>query len=435
MKILFIQPRQLVSPNFFEKIATNVANQHWLALLQLAAVTPEKYKIKMMDERYKKIDFDEDCDIVLISCFTRYALRAYEIADEFKRRGKPVVLAGHHASVLIEEAKQHADSVIIGEPETTWHRFLYDFEKDKLKPFYKKELHLDKKLVPRHKTDIEGFFPHSPRIETSRGCLYSCEFCQVPHENVEGKLHLREVEDVMAEIKSLKSNFFFFADNSLTIDVEHTKSIFREMRHLNKKFTCYGHSTILNSDEELLDLSSEAGCMGWFIGFESILQRALDQLDKKPNKVNEYKSVISRIHDRNMVVTGHFIFGFDTDTRDVFDLTMDAILHELEIDVVAFMILTPIPGSPLFDRLEKEGRILTKDWSRYTGRHVVFKPKNMTEEELCRGMWQVGRQCNSFSNGVKRTLRSFRLGPYPTLFTMQGNFYQAAFYEKKGLGI
>jgi len=435
MKILFIQPRRLITPSFYKKIVTNVANQHWLALLQLAAVTPDEHTIKMIDERYEKINFDEECDFVLISCFTRYAVRAYEVADEFRKRGKTVILGGHHASILIDEAKEHADSVILGEPETTWSRLISDFSNGKLKQIYKKEFTNDKKVVAKHKTDIEGGFPHSPRVETSRGCLYSCEFCQVPHENVEGKLHLRDIEDALDEIKSMKNKYFFFADNSLTIDVEHTKDLFSGMKRLNKKFTGYGHSDVLSSDDELLDLAKEAGCIGWFIGFESISQRALNQLDKKPNKVDKYKLVIEKIHSRNMAVTGHFMFGFDTDTPDVFDLTIDAVLNELKIDVATFMLLTPIPGSPLFDRLEQEGRILTRDWSKYTGRHVVFKPKNMTKEELCTGMWKAGTTCNSFHRAIARTIRSINLGYYPSLFVAQSNFNQVAFYKEKGLGI
>jgi radical SAM superfamily enzyme YgiQ (UPF0313 family) len=207
------------------------------------------------------------------------------------------------------------------------------------------------------------------------------------------------------------------------------------MKCLNKKFTCYGHSSVLNEDEELLDLAKEAGCIGWFMGLESISQKAIHNLNKKPNEVFEYNSVIKKLHDRRMAAIGHFIFGFDIDTPDVFNLTIDTILNELELDVVTFMILTPIPGAPLFDRLEKEGRITTYDWSKYTGRHVVFKPKNMTHEQLKDGMWKAGKTCNSFSNCVKRTLRSLRLGLYPALFTLSSNFSQIGFYRYEGLGI
>lgn len=435
MKILFIQPRLLITPSFYKKIVTNVANQHWLALLQLAAITPAEHSIKMTDERYEKINFEEEFDFVLISCFTKYSLRAYEVADEFRKRKKTVILAGHHASILIDEAKEHADSIIIGEPETTWNRFLKDFEKGNLKPIYKKEFPNDKKVVARHKIDIEGKFPNSPRIETSRGCLYSCEFCQVPHENIEGKLHLRDTDDTLKEIKSMESKYFFFADNSLTIDVNHTKALFSSMNGLNKKFTCYGHSDVLSSDDELLDLAKDAGCVGWFVGLESISQKAIDELDKKPNNVDKYKLVIEKLHSRNMVLTGHFMFGFDTDTPEVFDLTIDAVLNDLNIDVVTFMILTPIPGSPLFDRLEKEGRILTKDWSKYTGRHAVYEPKNMTKEELCEGMWKAGKTCNSLTRAMQRTLRSVKLGRIQCLFVAKSNFNQVAYYKTKGLGL
>jgi len=179
------------------------------------------------------------------------------------------------------------------------------------------------------------------------------------------------------------------------------------MNGLNKEFKCFGNLDGLAKDDELLKLASEAGCRIWFVGMESVSQKTLDFLGKN-NSVKDYKSLIGKIHDYDMSIFASFIFGFDTDTIDVFDKTIENVF-DLDIDEANFGILTPYPGTPLFDRLEKERRILTKDWSKYTENNVVFQPKNMTPNELMDGTIRVRREINSFSGIFKRKVKSKRV--------------------------
>lgn len=239
-------------------------------------------------------------------------------------------------------------------------------------------------------------------VQATRGCPHRCGFCCV--QNVEGsRVRKRPIEDVIEEIKSIKSSFFFFADASLTIDPEYTKALFQEMQGLNKHFECFGNLDVLDEDEELLRMSKDAGCTSWLIGFESISQQNLDSVDKKTNKVKQYSAAVKKIRKYGILVKGSFIFGFDYDTPRIFHDTLKAV-YEWKIDMAVFLILTPFPGTPLFNMFEKEGRILTKDWSKYDYGHVVFEPKNMSKDELWHKTRFVAKEFFSISNAARRVL-------------------------------
>ena len=192
------------------------------------------------------------------------------------------------------------------------------------------------------------------------------------------------------------------------------------MKGLHKHFSCNGNVDVLAHDIELVKLSKEAGCVSWLVGFESVSQQTLGKVGKRTNKVEEYKQAVKNIHDNGMIVIGSFMFGFDTDTKDVFDETLEMI-KDLEIDIVDFCILTPFPGTPIFDRLDKENRLLTKDWSKYKS-NVVFKPKNMTPEELMHGVRKMYRDFYSTSYNIRRVVKSIRLGFYPFILMLERNF-------------
>jgi radical SAM superfamily enzyme YgiQ (UPF0313 family) len=197
-----------------------------------------------------------------------------------------------------------------------------------------------------------------------------------------GKMHrVITIEKVIKEIKAMPQKMLFFFDSSLTINPVYTKSLFKEMKKLNKKFTCYGNVNVLANDEELCKLSREAGCLGWYIGFDSISQDTLNCIPKNTNKVDDFNSAVKNIQKYDMLAVGTFIVGFDTDKADIFDKTIK-LAEDLNIDLPGVNILTPLPGTSVYKRLDKEGRILTKDWSKYDGFHVVFTPKQMTVEEL-----------------------------------------------------
>jgi radical SAM superfamily enzyme YgiQ (UPF0313 family) len=249
-------------------------------------------------------------------------------------------------------------------------------------------------------------------LEATRGCPYHCEFC--PETNIPGgaSFYKRPLAEVIAEIKTIPQKTLMFYDTSLTIDPGYTKELFKKMKGLHKKFFCNGNVDVLAHNPELVRLSKEAGCVAWLVGFESICQHTLQAMGKTTNIVDDYIKAIRNIHQNHMVVIGDFMFGFDTDTPDVFEKTLKTI-KELQIDVADFSILTPFPGTPLFKKLDDEKRILTKEWKNYNMGHVVFKPNQMTPEELLRGVQKMYTEFYTFSYSLKRILHNLSRGMYP----------------------
>jgi radical SAM superfamily enzyme YgiQ (UPF0313 family) len=413
VKLLIIEPDLRTNLKTFSRLVlTTFPIFPTLYSWHMASVTPKEHSVRVISELYEKIDFNEKFDLVNINFLTPHAPHVYKIADELRRKGTTVSLSGFHASALPEEAKQHADSVIIGRGEDSWTDLLRNLEKNKLKTFYKSSKPLNPKLIPSTVMNLPKSFIPIGGIEASRGCPNRCKFCQ--ESNIAGgsTFRVRPVENVIEEIKSMPHKALIFYDSSLTIDPNYTKTLFKEMKGLNKKFGCCGNIDVLARDDELLKLANEAGCTTWLIGFESISQKTIDNIGKKTNKVKEYATAIKKIHNHGMSIVGSFIFGFDTDTPDVFNKTKETV-NDWEIDLADFGLLTPYPGTPLFDKLEKEGRILTKDWAKYTMDNVVFKPKNMSKEGLYNGYKRMGKEFYSTPSIIKRTTRGLNLGFYP----------------------
>jgi radical SAM superfamily enzyme YgiQ (UPF0313 family) len=378
---------------------------------ELAAITPKQHTVSVVNERYTKINYNTGYDAVLINFVTSTAPRAYAIADDFRKKDVPVILSGFHASGLPEEAKQHANSVLIGRNENVWLTILQDIEQKKLQPFYHAPPYDNATILPPTNISLPGFVM-TGAIEATRGCPYHCEFC--PETNIQGgALFLkRPVPEVIAEIKKIPQKTLMFYDTSLTIDPSYTKELFNQMKGLHKKFFCNGNVNVLAHDAELVRLSREAGCVAWLVGFESICQNTLQAIGKTTNTADEYAQAVLNIHNNHMAVIGDFMFGFDTDTPDVFEKTLQAI-KELQIDVADFSILTPFPGTPLFKKLDDEKRILTKDWKYYNMGHVVFTPNHMTPEELLKGVHKVYDEFYGTAYTIKRITRGLRWGTYP----------------------
>jgi radical SAM superfamily enzyme YgiQ (UPF0313 family) len=386
---------------------------------QLAAITPKNHSVEVVDERYSTIDFDKNYDLVLINFNLSSVSRAYELSDIFRKKSIPVVLSGWYPSIMSKEAKTHADSIIIGRNESIWLDLLKDFEKGKIKSFYGPKKFDDSLKIPPTNVELPGFVL-TGAIEATRGCPYKCEFC--PEASIIGGSHYfkRPVDEVIDEIKSIPQKTIMFYDNSLTIDVEYSKELFKKMKGLNKKFFCNGNIDKLAEDEELVRLAKEAGCVSWLVGFESISQKTIEEMGKSTNMVEKYKKAVENVHENKMAIIGSFIFGFDSDTKEVFNETLKMI-RDLKIDLADFCILTPFPGTPIFTKLEKEGRIFEKDWSKYTMRNVVFKPKNLTTDELLEGVKRMYIEFYSTQNTVKRIFRGLRLGIYPFFLVMFRN--------------
>ena len=430
MKILLVQPNYSLGDGFLDRLKIKLFWTPYITLQQIATITPEKHTIEILDETFHRIDFDREYDLVGITVCTPSAPKAYEIADRFRESGVPVVLGGYHPSALPMEAKQHADSVVIGEAENSWPVLLKDLENNRLREFYHSKTPSDLSDLPPIRRDIGGSHFTAARIEATRGCPNRCEFCSISNSKIGWHVFRKKpVENVIRELNLIPQKFLVFCDTSLTIDVKYTISLFEEMKHLNKKFICYGNCNILNRNERLLKLAKEAGCTLWNIGFDSVSQEALDGAGKKINKVEEYASVVKKIHDHGMAVLAQFIFGFDAENKEIFDTTIDTV-NKVGIDIPAFNILTPFPGTPLYDRLNNERRILIKDWSKYDLTHVVFKPKNISSQELQEGFYQVVERFHNYPNFIKRELKSMKLGFSTSFVAFFQNIYEIGGYKK-----
>lgn len=389
---------------------------------QLAAVTPSHHTVAIQEGK-TSIDFEAKYDVVHINFKTALAPRAYEVADAFRKKGKRVVLSGYHPSALPDEAAQHADSVIVGDAVTLWPVVVQDLEDGTLQPVYTSTDTRDTLILPStHLIKLKGL-QLTNSIEATRGCPHKCDFCQDANIRDGSVFRTRSLDDVIQEIASLQQKIFFFTDFSLTIDLVYTKELFRRMRPLKKRFICGGNVDVLGEDEELLRLSHEAGCIEWISGFETFSQESLNGAHKQSNIVDDYARAVKKIHKYRMAVFGTFVLGFDEDTPDIFQM-MQTHIGRLGIDAVNFALLTPYPGTPLFARLEKEKRILTKDWSKYNRKNVVFAPKNMTKTELEDGFRSITRSFSSLPSMGYRTMRSLSLGLYPFMATFAGNLGQ-----------
>ncbi|MHA1190785.1 MAG: B12-binding domain-containing radical SAM protein [Promethearchaeota archaeon] len=408
MNILLIHPKLTHGPitdkdrgTLIAKLFTNPE----MTLLAVAAAIPKKHKIRIIHENFEDIDYSDRYGLVGISCFTMFAPQVYEIADKFRNLGVPVVLGGYHPSALPEEAKQYADSVVIGEAEYNLPRLIEDLEKDKLKPFYKNDGPVKSEDIPPLRRELLPFQTFTDGIRITRGCPHQCEFCSITYF-FKHCYRKRPIKDVIKEIKSLTRKYMYIHDANLAVDLDYCKALFKAMirEKINKKWLANGNIYVLGKDEELLKLARESGCIGWTVGFESVSQQSLNGVNKKDNKVEKYAEWIKTIRKYGMAVSGLFMFGFDEDTPEVFDLTLDA-LTNWEIDAGEFNILTPLPGTPLYNKMEKEGRILTKDWDKYTQAQVVFQPKHMTEQELYDGTRKVIKEFHTVDKMLRRWVR------------------------------
>jgi len=367
-----------------------------LGLTLLAAQFPNNYEVRIINEVIEEIDFDADVDLVGITALTCVAQRAYEVADQFRQRGVKVILGGVHSSLLPEEAKEHADSVFIGEAEGIFSEVLKDFEAGALKPSYRSEKWSDLRGLSLPRRDLLGkrYSPLFKAIETTRGCPHQCEFCSVPMIN--GKRYrtrpLDEVDWELSSILQKKEEYLFLADDNVMAKEEYALALFEIFKRHQVRWM--GFATVqIAKRETLLKKAQESGCVSLFIGFESLLQENLDGASKRFVHAEELSEMIQIIQRHGVGIHGSFIFGFDGDDPTVFKKTVDFV-QKNRIELPTFSILTPFPGTPLRKRLEGEARIFDHDWSHYDMSHVVFKPKGMTVHELQDGyLWAQKYTC------------------------------------------
>ena len=402
MKIALLSPR---GPLYRHKTGIFKKSLRYmpLTLPTLAALIPPEFQsgLRLIDEGIEDIPMELDADLIGISAITGSSARAYELADHFRRQGKCVILGGVHPTLLPDEAARHADSVVVGYAEDSWPELLHDFHSGSLQSRYRQQpgLKLGGRPLPRRDLLPDGNFTVGHTLEATRGCIHKCNFCVVP--SAWGRPLQHPVPEVIQDVKNMGAKRLIFMDLNLIADKQYAKELFRALIPL--KVTWGGLvTTEIAWDDELLDLAAKSGCKGLLIGFESLTPDALKECKKGFNLLKEYKEVIARVHDRKIAIMGTFVFGFDSDGIEGFANTVDFVM-ENKIELPRYAVLTPFPGTPLHQRLDKEGRLLHKDWSLYDGQHVVFQPSLMTPGELQRGIEWTWKKTYSYS-GIARRL-------------------------------
>lgn len=379
-----------------------------LAIPTLVSLTPPRHEIRIFDENIEDIDYTWNADLAAITVRTMFAKRAYAISETFRTRGVKTILGGIHPSMCPEDALPHCDSVVVGEAEETWQLVLQDVENSQLKRLYRADKVADLKTAPipdrsslakdRYLLDI---------VQTTKGCPFHCEFCAV-HAFDGKRIRSKTIEQVIREIKGIKScgatykkkSAIFFADDNIIANKAFAKELFLALMPLNINWMCQV-SINISRHPELLELMRDSGCGAVFIGFESLSGDNLAMMRKGINQRYEYIEAIRKIQSYGILVHSSFIVGYDFDTQATFDELINFI-RESNLLMPLINILTPLPGTKLFERLEKEGRILHKDWSKYDTQHAVFSPAKMSPEDLVLGYKRVMRSVYSFDSIFKK---------------------------------
>ncbi|MCX6348051.1 MAG: DUF4070 domain-containing protein [Candidatus Aureabacteria bacterium] len=337
-------------------------------LTAIAAATPPQHEVVVVDENVQRLDLDDTPDLVGITVYTFLAPRAYKIADSYRSRGIHVVLGGLHVTGVPGDALNHADTIFIGEAEVLWARFLSDLERGNAQRIY----------GPTFPSDLDALpFPRKDLLKRQRS-----------------------IASLVRQIRDQGDSYYIFFDDNLTVDRSFARALCHALKPLGIRWRCAA-SIDLGYDEELVRAMAESGCESIFIGFESINAGSLDESSKHHNRRLDYERLIGILQRNKILINAAFVFGFDHDTPSVFRETVQFAIQN-RLTSVNFHILTPFPGTCLYNRLMGEGRILTRDWSLYDTGHVVFRPKHLTPEELTLGYRRVYREFYSWRNILRR---------------------------------
>ncbi len=348
----------------------------------LAALTPPDIEVEIVEEQFETVCFEGPWELIGLTAMINTVSRGYELADEFRRRGKTVVMGGVHVSALPEEAMAHCDAVVVGEAELVWEPLLRDFQRGELKRLYKAErlCELDNLPTPRYDLMHRRSFPYVffP-VQTTRGCPNRCEFCAVT-DFFGGTYRHRPIEQVIRDVKATGSRHIFFVDDNFTADHQRTAELCKALMPLKIKWAAQGTITV-GCDPELCRLMARSGCVAIIMGVESINKENLKSIKKGFNVVEIYPQLLKTVRDSGIAVVASLIFGLDNDDPRSLARTVDFFI-ENNIGSATFFSLLPYPGTPLAKRMEREGRILTKDWTKYDAMTTVIQPKKMTPEAL-----------------------------------------------------
>ncbi|OPX19275.1 MAG: B12-binding domain-containing radical SAM protein [Desulfobacca sp. 4484_104] len=404
MRILLVQPT-----TFYPDKRILRSKTRWLLGLTipyLAGLTPRHIQVDVVDDRLRPIPYDRPYDLVGITATCATADRGFQIAQEFRRRGVPVVMGGFHVSLHPEETMEHCDAVVVGEAESVWEQVLEDARLGRLQRRYQTEGFHDMVGLPRPRLELFDFRRYRVKIaptQTSRGCPYHCSFCEVPI--VYGHTYRRRpIGEVLEEIKAIVRitglKKIYFIDDNLTGHREYAKDLFRGLMPLNVRWSCLW--TINTSrDEELLDLAKKSGCYHVNIGIENVCPESIASIEKVQNPVADYEWMLKRLQERGIFYSLNFMFGLDGDQMTLFNETLE-FLERIKAPMAFFNSVTPRRGTPMWDQLNQEGRIHNPDAEKYLGMICNFYPKHMSPEQCEAGVWRCFQKFYSFPSIWRR---------------------------------
>jgi len=376
-----------------------------LAFAALSAATPPGVDLSLWDDRIERVPQVLDADLVALSIETFTGRRGYALADRFRRQGARVVLGGIHPTLVPDEAAAHADAVVAGEAETLWPTVVDDARTGRLRRLYRLA---SPPALAGARFDRRVFrgkrFAPVAQVQFGRGCRFACDFCSVRALHGPSVRH-RPVEDVADEVAGLEARHLFFVDDNLFADVDRGRDLLAALAPLGRRWACQ-MSLDVAGDNRLLDELAAAGCLVAVVGFESLDERNLLAMGKRPNLGRRYRDVARHLATRGILVYGTFVFGYDADTPASFDASLELAVGS-KFFLANFNPLTPTPGTPLFERLREEGRLLHERWwldPAYRYGQATFTPRGMTAEQLEDGCWRARRHFNRVTSILRRSL-------------------------------
>jgi radical SAM superfamily enzyme YgiQ (UPF0313 family) len=379
-----------------------------LTMPLLASYTPANVELHHTDEVIEPVDLEREADLFAITCNTPAANHVYRLAAALRARGRHVVLGGPHVSALPDEARQHADAIVVGEGESVWPQVVRDFDRGRWQSVYRGLL-VELREMPAPRWDLIRGRRYGRAVTiATRGCVHQCGYCSIPTLYGRGQRR-RPVEEVAREVATMPGKAVVFWDEHLMANREYALALCRALAPSRKWWTT--QTTIrLAFDNELMEQAAASGCKAVFVGLETISQQSLDSQGKSFNQTHRFERAVANLHRHGIAIQAGTMFGLDGDDPGIFERTL-RYYREIGIDSATVGIVVPMPGTPFFSQMEREGRLLTTDWDRYNGKvDAVFQPAQMSPSELEQGVAWFAGHFYSAASIVERLLLRPRVG-------------------------